>query len=315
MKGIHMKIHRTASAVLATFIALLTTIEVLADPLRFTSGTLSGTSVTLNLAGNSNLVCEVQRLDFPSDTWVAQGNLTLNSVGTGTFNSSVTNGLGYFRARSTNNAFLSTNAFGSLVGTIPSGYWLLGNPFPPLTVSQMFPSPVGGTTVYYLLPDGSFPAVSWDDLDSVWSPEDRSISMGEGFLVASGTTNNFPFQIYGLFATNTFSRNLWTNWSILTSPLYHKYPGGSATQIDQFNTNRLGGLEILPVTSASNPQSRVSRNKNGVANQYNDYTLTTGNQWQLSATNTVVPILIGEGYFYDNLSGTNRTWTVPLKIW
>jgi len=157
--------------------------------------------------------------------------------------------------------------------------------------------------------------ISWDDLDSVWSPADRSMSMGEGFLIFSGTTNSFPFQVYGLFATNTFSRNLWTNWSILASPVYHKYPLGAATQIDEFNTNRLGGLEILPVTSGLNPQSRVSRNKNGVANQYNDYTLTTGNQWQLNGTNSVVPILIGEGFFYQNLSGTNRTWTVPLKIW
>jgi hypothetical protein len=179
----------------------------------------------------------------------------------------------------------------------------------------MFPSPVGGTTVYYLLSDGSFPAVSWDDIDSVWSPEDRSMAMGEGFLVFSGTTNNLPFQAYGLFATNTFSRNLWTNWSILASPLYHKYAGGSATQIDELDTNHLGGLEILPVTSTSNPQSKVSRNKNGVANQYNDYTLTSASQWQFNGTNTVVPILTGEGFFFQNLSGTNKTWTVPLTIW
>jgi hypothetical protein len=101
------------------------------DGLRFTSGSVSGTIVTLNLAGIPQLVCEVQRLDFPSDTWVSQGTLTLNSFGAGTYNSSVTNGLGYFRAKSAHNAaYRSANAFGSIVGSIPPGFWLVGNPFP-----------------------------------------------------------------------------------------------------------------------------------------------------------------------------------------
>src|SRR3954466_8162599 len=78
-KGTNMKINRASTNVIAACIASILTIQLLAAPLRFTSGTVSGTSVTLNLAGNSNLVCEVQRLDFPHDAWVAQGTLTLSS--------------------------------------------------------------------------------------------------------------------------------------------------------------------------------------------------------------------------------------------
>lgn len=287
-----------------------------ADPLRFTSGSVSGTNVTLNLAGVTNLVCEVQRLDFPSDTWVAQGTLTLSSTnGTGIFNSSVTNGLGYFRAKATNDSYFSTNAFGSIVGTVPSGFWLVGNPFPSLTVSQMFPSPVGGSTVYYTLADQSVPSTTWDDLDEAWVPDDHSLGNGEGFIIHSATTNAFPFQVWGIFATNSFSRTLWTNWSINCSPLYHKLAGGAGTQIDEFNTNRLGGYSLLPVTSASNPQAYVDRNDAGVANQYLVYTLTSTNQWQHANTNIVVPILIGEGFWFKNLSGSNQVWTVSLPIW
>src|ERR1044071_3417812 len=121
-----MKIHRTTNAV-AAFVSLLVTIKLFAAPLRFTSGTVSGTSVTLNLAGNSNLVCEVQRLDLPSDSWVAQGTLTLNSVGSGTFNSNVTNGIGCFRAKSTNNAYFQPTPLAhSWVLFHPDiGYWAI----------------------------------------------------------------------------------------------------------------------------------------------------------------------------------------------
>ena len=123
------------------------------------------------------------------------------------------------------------------------------------------------------------------------------------------------FQTYGLFYTNYFSRTLPTGYSIITSPLYHKLAGGSATQIDEFNSSQLGGYSLVPVNSSSNPKARVSRNKVGLANQYIDYTLTTGSQWQTNSANTTVPILLGEGFWIENRFGSNQSWSVSVPIW
>jgi hypothetical protein len=285
--------------------------------LRFTSGSLTNSStVNLTLAGIPTEICNVERLDFSTDTWVSQGTVTLNNSGTGSFTSSTTNGLGYFRARSIDGVSLSTNAFGSIIGAVPSGYWMVGTPFSGMSVSNMFPSPLGGTSVFYQT-NGSLTSISWDDLSNVWSPSDRGLSAGEGVVVytAAGGTNTIPYQAYGLFSENSFSRILPTGYSIITSPLFHKYSGGSATQIDEFNSTRLGGYSLVPVNSTANPKARASRNKAGVANQYIDYTLTTGSQWQTNSVNTTVPILIGEGVWLENRFGSSQTWSVSTPIW
>jgi hypothetical protein len=102
---------------------------------------------------------------------------------------------------------------------------------------------------------------------------------------------------------------------MITSPLHHKLYGGSATQIDEFNSTRLGGYSLVPVNSSSNPKARASRNKAGVSNQYTDYTLTTGGQWQTNSVNTTVPILIGEGLWIENRFGSSQNWSVTVPIW
>jgi hypothetical protein len=284
------------------------------EPLRFTSGSLSGNTVTLSLAGIPNLPYLVHRLDFPSDTWVVQGTSVLNSSGTGSFISSVTNGLGYFRAQSVDGGKLSTNAFGSIIASIPSGYWLIGNPFPSLTPSQVFLDPVDGDTMNREI-SGTLTGVSYSDLDGDWIPSGHQLTMGEGVLVNNVSVNPLNFNVYGLFSTNSFSRTMPTNYSMICSPLYHKLSGGSVTQIDEFNSTRLGGYSLVPVNSSSNPKARANRNKAGVQNQYVDYTLTTGGQWQTNSVNTTVPILLGEGVWFENRSGSNQTWTVSLPIW
>jgi hypothetical protein len=127
----------------------------------------------------------------------------------------------------------------------------------------------------------------------------------------SHTTFEQPLYCVVSIALNHAFRRI----TIITSPLYHKLAGGSATQIDEFNTTRLGGYSLVPVNSSSNPKARTSRNKAGVVNQYIDYTLTTGSQWQTNSVNTTVPILIGEGVWVENRFGSSQTWTVSLPIW
>jgi hypothetical protein len=71
----------------------------------------------------------------------------------------------------------------------------------------------------------------------------------------------------------------------------------------------------VPVNSGSNPKARASRNKAGIQNQYTDYTLTTGSQWQTNSVNTTVPILIGEGVWLENRFGSSTNWSVSVPIW
>jgi hypothetical protein len=293
--------------------------QVAADStLQFTSGSLSGTSVNLNLSGIPNLDCDVERLNFSTDSWVRQGSLKLDASGTGTFGSSVLNGLGYFRARSRDGSdrYLSTNAFGSIVGTIPAGNWLVGTPFAGMTITNTFPTPYDGTTVYYFT-NGNFQTLSYSSIFGEWSDSDRALAAGEGVLVysAASGTNTLAYRAYGLFSENSFSRTLPSGYSMITSPLFHKYSGGSATQIDEFNSTRLGGYSLVPVNSSSNPKAYASRNKTGASNDYINYTLTSGGQWETNSVNTTVPILIGESVWLDNLFGSAQTWSVSLPIW
>jgi hypothetical protein len=69
------------------------------------------------------------------------------------------------------------------------------------------------------------------------------------------------------------------------------------------------------VNSTSNPKATADRNKSGASNDYIQYTLTTGSQWQTNSVNTTVPILLGEGVWIENRFGSSQTWSVSLPIW
>jgi hypothetical protein len=176
----------------------------------------------------------------------------------------------------------------------------------------MFPAPVDGMSVYSFVNNG-FITTSYD-IFSGWS-NDRSIAAGEGVLVFVPSGPSVAYQTYGIFHPNYFSRSIPTNYSIITSPLYHRLSGGLSTQIDEFNPTLPGGYSLVPVNSSSNPKARASRNKAGVSNQYIDYTLTTGGDWQTNSVTTTVPILLGEGLWIENRFSSSQGWTVTVPIW
>ena len=67
--------------------ATLCGISAQAQSLSFTSGTVSNyTNVTLNIQGPSNVVCQVERMDYFYNQWEWQGNVTLSN-GMASFNS------------------------------------------------------------------------------------------------------------------------------------------------------------------------------------------------------------------------------------
>lgn len=286
-----------------------------ATPLRFTSGSISSfTDAICTLTGQAGLVVEIQQLDVANDMWESQGSITLNSSGTGSFQLPLDSGYGYFRAKSIEGTYYSTNAFGSIVGSVASGKnWLIGNPFGPLTPSQILPGAPTGTKMHQMT-NGSLSASTLSPLTSTWNPA-QTYQAGEGSLVQNFSGSAISFQVYGIFGTNTFSRTLPTGYSIIASPLYHLLPGGSSTQIDALSSTSLGGLSQIPVNSSSNPKARADRNNTGVLNDYINYTLTTGSQWQAGGANTTVPILLGEGVWYENRFGSAQSWSVPLSIW
>jgi hypothetical protein len=85
--------------------------------------------------------------------------------------------------------------------------------------------------------------------------------------------------------------------------------------MDAFNSTRLGGYSLVRVNSSSNPKARASRNKAGISNQYIDYTLTRGDDWQTNSGSTTVPILIGEGLWIENRFGSSQSWSASVPIW
>src|SRR5207237_749379 len=88
--------------------ALLTgNINTDADTLRFSSGSLSEPIVSLTVLGPTNLVCELQRLNPTNDTWTGVGTFNLGGSGSCVVTSSVIDGYGYFRTKSTNGNYFS----------------------------------------------------------------------------------------------------------------------------------------------------------------------------------------------------------------
>ena len=122
-----------------------------AQSLRFTSGEIFNTNqVSLWVAGPAvtNLNYVLERLNLTNQTWQTVSTYTINSGGPTNLTSSLFNGTyGFFRTRSTNNAYLSTNAFGAIVGSVGPGLSLLGNPFGATTITNIFPNPAEGSAV------------------------------------------------------------------------------------------------------------------------------------------------------------------------
>jgi len=69
---------------------------------------------------------------------------------------------------------------------------------------------------------------------------------------------------------------------------------------------------------SSAPVSALFALKRAVQASVNPLRITAiygANRWQLDGTSAVVPILIGEGFFYYNLTGTNQSRAVSPEDW
>jgi hypothetical protein len=283
-----------------------------AQNLSFTSGVVSNFSnVTLSLQGPTNQVVEVQRLNRTNQTWDAMGTVRLSSVGSAAFNTTLHEGIyGFYRAKTTNNTYYSTNAFGAVAGTLDRGQVLIGNPFGPVPLTSLIPSPVEGTIVYRWDNPGGWAMATYDLGE--W---DTNLTIGSlrGILVRTPT--NVVSQRYlvsGLITTNLQTQSVPSGSSLLCSPVY-KLVTPSQWIADELTTNRLGGYSSLPVqTSGSNPQCQIFQMVD-TAGTYMTSTLTSSNQWQTGGSNTVVKLELTEGFWLSK--PTNATWNVSVPIW
>ena len=285
-------------------------VDVAAQSLYFTSGSVSNdfSGVTLKLQGPTNQTCAVEGLDPTNQTWETLGWVALDSTGAGVFNTTLEQGVyGFYRARTTNDTYYSTNAFGAVAGTLPSGETMIGNPFAPADIATIIPSPADGTTVYqynngYVI--ATYQINQWDT--------DITVGTAEGVIVKTPTNVTQRYVVSGLFTTNQVSRSIVSGNSIICSPLY-QIIGPGTWQVDELNTNRLGGYSLIPAqTSGYSPQCTINRMID-TSGDYQTYTLTTNNVWQTGGTNTVVPLGLTEGFWINK--PTNATWTYSLPIW
>jgi hypothetical protein len=133
----------------------------------------------------------------------------------------------------------------------------------------------------------------------------------EGFFVQNYDTNGLRYLFSGLFTTNTVTKTIPKNLSIIASPAYYLY-SYSTLQNDLLATNQLGGLFNIPVQSTGfTPQCDLYR-WSPTTNGYAHYILTNSS-WTLNSTNTTVPLYLGEGYYIGK--PTNATWNVSRPIW
>jgi hypothetical protein len=283
--------------------------------LRFTNGSVgtSLTSVTLNLAGPSNLVVQIQRLNKTNDLWEAQGNLTLTN-GSGIFTNSLIEGIyGFYRAKATNDSYYSTNAYGAVVGSLTNGTSMIGNIFGTLNLTNIIRNPVGGTQVYkWNNSSGIYTVYEYDSDFQSWDNPPGNFALCEGLIVKNPSVNTMRYVIDGLFDTNTITTSIPTGLSLLATPLYHITITNSWI-VDTFTTNHIGGASNIPVQSSGyNPQSKIYQLWNS-SGSYQTNSLSSANIWTSSGTNVTVNLKLTEGFWFDK--PTNATWTVTRPIW
>lgn len=290
--------------------AALCGISAQAQSLYFTSGTVSNyTNVTLNIQGPSNLVCQVERLSYYSQQWEWQGNVTLSN-GAAIFNSALYGEYyGFFRVKSTNGVYLSTNAFGAVSGYVPNGYSIIGNPFAATSITNIMPTAGTNTLVYKYNNAVTNYSTAKYTIGRWLNP--FIVNQTEGIMV-NNPTNEFRYIVSGIFTTNTIGKTIPSGLSLQCSPLYQvmdTYTG----QIDLLTTNLYGGYSSLPVRSAGfNNECNLLFLTNRYAWEYQTYTLSNNN-WNTYGWPTSVPLHLVEGFWIDK--PTNAVWTTQFRIW
>src|ERR1043166_3424977 len=203
--------------------SLLLTPFSFAESLRFSSGSVTTalTNVVLNLAGPTNLVVQVQRLNKTNDSWESQGTVTLSNSGTASFTNSIVQGIyGFYRAKATNDSYYSTNAYGAVVGYLNGGYSMIGNIFGTQNLTNIIRAPDEGTQVsQYHSTSNTWTVLTYDF--GAWSSAPVNFDICEGFFVLAPTNSAMRYVIDGLFDTNTISKTLYTNLNLIATPLYH----------------------------------------------------------------------------------------------
>lgn len=267
--------------------------------------------LTLTVSGGSNWVCSLERLNRTNQVWESQGQFTLTNGTADVLTSLHEGAYGIFRARTTNNAHLSTNAFGAILQSLPTGKSMVGSPFGPVYATDLFPDPADGMKIY-----------QWDNstsnyVSSIYDSGEWSVypylNQGEGVIVEVPTNApSVQLLAWGFFGLTNTTYSIPSGYSILCLPRY-QLTTPTNWVCDEFVTNRLGGYTSLPVTNAgANPQSTVSRmiSSDGT---YKDYTLTTTNLWKSGADVTTVPIKVTEAFWFKRTNAV--TWTFSTPIW
>ena len=308
--------------------ALLAVQAAHAASLGFVNGDVDDAhTLRSTISGPTNQWIYVERLKYDTQVWQIVSLNWIDASGYCSFtktNALDGNFYGIYRARTTNYAYLSTNAFGAVAGNLPRGTSLIGNPFAnPATnafASQILRSPIDSVEVFAYRA-GAFTSIANCSSDT-WLTDGALIPL-EGVAVVNSGTNQVHFVVSGLVGTNAFSRTLVAGANLLVSPAYRLLaPNTNAVArtnpqeyqpVDLLTAGLLGGLANLPVpTPWSTNQTGLSRlTSHTGTNLYTNFRLSQyGTNW-LNGSNTPVsiPLNLAEGFWLT--LPTNRIWSVP----
>ena len=310
--------------------ALLAVQAAHAASLGFVNGDVDDAhTLRSTISGPTNQWIYVERLKYDTQVWQIVSLNWIDASGYCSFtktNALDGNFYGIYRARTTNYAYLSTNAFGAVAGFLPQGYTMIGNPFDTSgtnSVVSVLRTPNDPLSTYVwrnggYQDAGTYSGGAW--LSSV------ALKPLEGVMVYNQSTNAQHYIVSGLISTNSFNLSL-TNYNWLTSPLFRLQAPNTnaiaraqpyfAQPVDTLTAGNLGGASGLPVPIPTYYTNAISlaHVTNTVTPTYETGLLPWGGtNWLRSSNSVTIRPNLSEA-FWLNLP-TNRTWTVPSRaIW
>jgi hypothetical protein len=299
---------------LISLVALVGVVEMAkAQSIGFYSGSfVASNQVSMVVLGpaSTNVTCYLERRGLTNQTWSVVATYTITNGGPAYVTGTLDQGkYGYFRTRSTNNAYYSTNAFGAIAGQLGNGLSLLGNPFGATSLTNIFPNPVNGDYVDQWA-DGGTNYVESDFVGN-WT-SNLTIGPLQGFFAYNGDTNALAYHFCGVVNTNYAVKSIAQGYSIITSPRYALL-NTSTLQNDLLSTNQLGGYLGIPVQSPGYTNPCVVEKWIAAGNYFSYYYLTNQGPSNIVWTPSAAPLGLGEGFFI--YKPTNATWTVNMPVW